>query len=85
MLRKNGQLIPEDWSSTEYNNNNAWKFNMNNGNRNWNNKNNNNKYVRPVLAYLIKNNRSALFFYVMPTRIACQSEYKASLMRMTEG
>ena len=27
---------------------------MNNGNRNYNNKNNN-QYVRPVLAYLIKN------------------------------
>ena len=28
---------------------------MNNGNRNNNNKNNNNNYVRPVLAYLVKN------------------------------
>ena len=43
------------WSSTEYNNNNAWKLRMSDGNRDWNNKNNNNKYVRPVLAYLVKN------------------------------
>ena len=54
MLRYNGQLIPEDWSSTEYNMNNAWKFNMNDGNRDWNDKDNNNNYVRPVLAYLVK-------------------------------
>lgn len=54
LLRYNGQLIPEDWSSTEYNMNNAWKFNMNNGNRDWNDKDNNNNYVRPVLAYLVK-------------------------------
>ena len=46
------------WSSTEYNSNNAWKLNMNNGNRNNNNKNNNN-YVRPVLAYLMKNSIEA--------------------------
>ena len=43
------------WSSTEYNNNNAWKLRMSDGNRDWNNKNNNNNYVRPVLAYLVKN------------------------------
>ena len=49
-----GRLILEGWSSTENNNNNAWKLHMNNGNQNNNNKNNNN-YVRPVLAYLIKN------------------------------
>ena len=54
VLRYNGQLIPEDWSSTEYNMNNAWKFNMNDGNRDWNDKDNNNNYVRPVLAYLVK-------------------------------
>ena len=54
LLRYNGQLIPEDWSSTEYNMNNAWKFNMNNGNRDWNDKDNNNNYVRPVLADLVK-------------------------------
>jgi len=28
------------WSSTEYNNNNAWNYNFNNGNSNNNNKNN---------------------------------------------
>jgi hypothetical protein len=35
------------WSSTEYNNNNAWKQNFDNGNQNNNNKNNTN-YVRAV-------------------------------------
>ena len=45
-------------AATEYNSNNAWKLNMNNGNRNNNNKNNNN-YVRPVLAYLMKNSIEA--------------------------
>ena len=33
------------WSSSEYNSNNSWILNMNNGNRNNNNKYNNN-YVR---------------------------------------
>ena len=47
------------WSSTEYNNNNAWKLRMSDGNRDWNNKNNNNNYVRPVLAYLMKNSIEA--------------------------
>ena len=56
LLCANGQLIPEGWSSTEYDNNNAWFLRMSDGNRNNNNKNNNNnKYVRPVLAYLVKN------------------------------
>lgn len=36
----------------EYNTNNAWNMNFNNGNANNNNKTNNN-YVRPVLAYRI--------------------------------
>ena len=58
LLCANGQQIPEGWSSTEYNSNNAWKLNMNNGNRNNNNKNNNN-YVRPVLAHLMKNSIEA--------------------------
>ena len=35
------------WSSTEYNNNNAWKQNFDNGNQNNNNKNNTN-YVRAI-------------------------------------
>ena len=38
------------WSSTEYDNNNAWKQNFNNGNQNNNNKNNNN-YVRAVRGF----------------------------------
>ena len=38
------------WSSTENNNNNAWKQNFNNGNQNNNNKNNTN-YVRAVRAF----------------------------------
>ena len=36
------------WSSTEYDENNAWNVNTNNGNVNNNNKNNNN-YVRAFL------------------------------------
>ncbi len=32
---------------------------MSDGNRNANNKNNNNQYVRPVLAYLMKNSIEA--------------------------
>ena len=35
------------WSSTEYDSNNAWNVNMNDGNMNNDNKNNNN-YVWPV-------------------------------------
>jgi len=38
------------WSSSEYNANNAWKQNFNNGNQNNNNKNNNN-YVRCVRTF----------------------------------
>ena len=41
-------------SSTENSSNNAWNLWMDDGNRNNNNKNNN-KYVRPVLAYSVKN------------------------------
>lgn len=37
------------WSSVEYNTNNAWNMNFNNGNANNNNKSNTN-YVRAVLA-----------------------------------
>jgi len=33
-------LIPLFWSSSEYNNNNAWYQNFSNGNQNNNNKNN---------------------------------------------
>ena len=43
------------WSSSENSNNNAWNQNFNNGNINNNNKNNNNNYVRPVLAFFVKN------------------------------
>ena len=39
------------WSSTENDNNNAWKQNFNNGNQNNNNKNNNNNYVRAVRGF----------------------------------
>ena len=38
------------WSSTEYDNNNAWKQNFNNGNQNNNNPNNTN-YVRAVRGF----------------------------------
>ena len=38
------------WSSSEYDNNNAWKQNFNNGNQNNNNKNNTN-YVRAVRGF----------------------------------
>jgi hypothetical protein len=38
------------WSSTENDNNNAWKQNFNNGNQNNNNKNNNNN-VRGVRGF----------------------------------
>ena len=44
------------WSSTEYDNNNAWKQNFNNGNQNNNNKNNNN-YVRAVRGFEQNNKR----------------------------
>ena len=49
--QKNGQLILCAWSSSEYDNNNAWNVNANSGNVNNNNKNNNNGYVRCVLAF----------------------------------
>ncbi|MCX4348502.1 MAG: hypothetical protein OSJ76_01820 [Alphaproteobacteria bacterium] len=38
------------WSSTEFNNNFAWRFVMYNGSRLYTNKLNSNGYVRPVLA-----------------------------------
>lgn len=38
------------WSSTEYNNDNAWLLRMSDGYRDWYNKNLYNYYVRPVLA-----------------------------------
>ncbi len=47
------------WSSTEYDNNNAWKQNFNNGNQNNNNKNNNN-YVRAVRGFKQNNKRLKL-------------------------
>jgi len=43
------------WSSTEYNSNNAWNVNFNNGNVNNDNKNNNNNYVRCVRGELVFN------------------------------
>lgn len=53
-----GQLIPEGWSSTEYNSTYAWILYMSNGVRNLASKTNN-YYVRPVLAYLMKNSIEA--------------------------
>ena len=50
MLSQNRQLVLCVWSSSEYDNNNAWIVNANDGNVNNNNKNNNN-YVRCVLAF----------------------------------
>lgn len=38
------------WSSTEYNMNHAWLFNMYDGSRDWYGKDYNSYYVRPVLA-----------------------------------
>ena len=46
------------WSSTENDNNNAWKQNFNNGNQNNNNKNNNNNNnVRSVRGFKQNNER----------------------------
>lgn len=39
------------WSSTEYNNSNAWLLRMSDGYRDWYTKNLNRTYVRPVLAF----------------------------------
>ncbi len=39
------------WSSTEFNNNYAWKLRMSDGNRGWGYKLYNTYYVRPVLAF----------------------------------
>jgi len=46
---KTSKHIYNKWSSTEYNNNNAWNYNFNNGNSNNNNKNNTYR-VRAVRA-----------------------------------
>ena len=51
VLSQNRQLVLCAWSSSEYDNNNAWIVNANNGDVNNNNKNNNNFYVRCVLAF----------------------------------
>ena len=48
------------WSSTENDNNNAWKQNFNNGNNNNNNNKNNTNYVRAVRGF--KQNRKYLRF-----------------------
>ena len=42
VVKKIWQLILCDWSSSEYNNNNAWNVKSNDDNVDWNNKNNNN-------------------------------------------
>ena len=41
------------WSSSEFDDNNAWKQNFNNGNQNNDNKNNNN-HVRAIRVYIQK-------------------------------
>jgi len=50
------------WSSSEFNDNNAWKQNFNNGNQNNNNKNNNNR-VRAIRVY-IQNNGVAVDYLI---------------------
>lgn len=45
------------WSSTENDNNNAWKQNFNNGNQNNNNNKNNTNYVRAVRGFKQNNKR----------------------------
>ena len=61
LLNQNRQLILCVWSSSEYDNNNAWVFCTDTGasqggvNNNNKNNNNSNNVVRPVLAFLAKN------------------------------
>jgi len=50
------------WSSSEFDDNNAWKQNFNNGNQNNNNKNNNNR-VRAIRVY-IQNNGVAVDYLI---------------------
>ena len=60
LLCANGQQIPAGWSSTEYDYSNAWKLRMSDGRRYLGSKYNYlNTYVRPVLAYLMKNSIEA--------------------------
>ena len=60
LLCANGQQIPEGWSSTEYDGNYAWLLRMSDGHRGYHGKNlYYNIYVRPVLAYLMKNSIEA--------------------------
>ena len=40
------------WSATEFDSDNAWNYNFNNGRFWWNNKTNNN-YIRAALAYRV--------------------------------
>ena len=49
-----------DWSSSQYNNNNAWNQNFNNGNQNNNNKNNTN-YVRAIRGFTQNKLRRAMY------------------------
>jgi hypothetical protein len=55
------------WSSTENDNNNAWKQNFNNGNQNNNNKNNTNnvRAVRAFQTFLLKRRQFCRLFYAL--------------------
>ena len=52
--KKKEAALPHCWCSEEYNPNNAYYFNLKNGNNDWNNKNNTNNNDRVALAFLIK-------------------------------
>ena len=53
------------WSSTEYDENNAWNVNTNNGNVNNNNNNKNNNYVRTFLELVFWYLPSLFFFNIV--------------------
>lgn len=48
--KKKEAALPHCWCSEEYNPNNAYYFNLKNGNNDWNNKNNTNNNDRVALA-----------------------------------
>lgn len=52
--KKKEAALPHCWCSEEYNPNNAYYFNLKNGNNDWNNKNNTNNNDRVALAFLIE-------------------------------
>ena len=49
--KKKEAALPHCWCSEEYNPNNAYYFNLKNGNNDWNNKNNTNNNDRVALAF----------------------------------